>query len=86
MEEERRNCFVAITRTKKTLCLSYAAMYSGWPKSSVAVLERDGIAPIAQEQSPLPFHSYASSETANTLPAFREAMKLRRCLVGGVIS
>ncbi len=33
MEEERRNCFVAITRTKKTLCLSYAAMYSGWPKA-----------------------------------------------------
>lgn len=32
MEEERRNCFVAITRTIKTLTLSYAAKYRGWPK------------------------------------------------------
>lgn len=33
MEEERRNCFVAITRTRKTLSLSYAAVYSGWSKA-----------------------------------------------------
>jgi DNA helicase-2/ATP-dependent DNA helicase PcrA len=32
MEEERRNCFVAITRTIETLTLSYAAKYRGWPK------------------------------------------------------
>lgn len=32
MEEERRNCFVAITRTIKTLTLSYAEEYRGWPK------------------------------------------------------
>jgi DNA helicase-2/ATP-dependent DNA helicase PcrA len=32
MEEERRNCFVAITRTIKTLTLSYAEKYRGWPK------------------------------------------------------
>ena len=32
MEEERRNCFVAITRTIKTLTLSYAERYRGWPK------------------------------------------------------
>lgn len=32
MEEERRNCFVAITRAIKTLTLSYADTYRGWPK------------------------------------------------------
>jgi DNA helicase-2/ATP-dependent DNA helicase PcrA len=32
MEEERRNCFVAITRTKMTLTLSYAHAYAGWAK------------------------------------------------------
>jgi DNA helicase-2/ATP-dependent DNA helicase PcrA len=29
MEEERRNCFVAITRTKKRLILSHADRYRG---------------------------------------------------------
>jgi DNA helicase-2/ATP-dependent DNA helicase PcrA len=32
MEEERRNCFVAITRTKERLVLSRAAQYRGWQK------------------------------------------------------
>ena len=32
MEEERRNCFVAITRTIKTLTMSYAENYNGWYK------------------------------------------------------
>ncbi len=32
MEEERRNCFVAITRTKKVLYLTYAKKYFGWKK------------------------------------------------------
>ena len=32
MEEERRNCFVAITRTRKTLYLSHAKKYRGWDK------------------------------------------------------
>ncbi len=32
MEEERRNCFVAITRTKECLVLSRAKTYWGWPK------------------------------------------------------
>ena len=32
MEEERRNCFVAITRTKKFLTLSFAHKYFNWPK------------------------------------------------------
>ena len=32
MEEERRNCFVAITRTKERLNLSAARTYRGWKK------------------------------------------------------
>ncbi|WP_181391660.1 ATP-dependent helicase [Methanospirillum lacunae] len=30
MEEERRNCFVAITRVKETLCISWAKNYDGY--------------------------------------------------------
>ena len=30
MEEERRNCFVAITRTEKRLILTAARKYRGW--------------------------------------------------------
>lgn len=33
MEEERRNCFVAITRTQKKLYLTYSAQYYGWRKN-----------------------------------------------------
>lgn len=33
MEEERRNCFVAITRAKECLILSRAKQYRGWLKS-----------------------------------------------------
>jgi len=33
MEEERRNCFVAITRAKECLVLSRAQRYRGWPKA-----------------------------------------------------
>jgi DNA helicase-2/ATP-dependent DNA helicase PcrA len=33
MEEERRNCFVAITRTREHLTLSYAGNYRGWSKT-----------------------------------------------------
>jgi DNA helicase II / ATP-dependent DNA helicase PcrA len=32
LEEERRNCFVAITRTRKQLTLSYANQYRGWQR------------------------------------------------------
>jgi len=32
MEEERRNCFVAITRTKECLVLSRGESYRGWRK------------------------------------------------------
>lgn len=32
MEEERRSCFVAITRVQKTLTITWAKRYSGYPK------------------------------------------------------
>ena len=32
MQEERRNCFVAITRTIETLTMSYGQKYNGWSK------------------------------------------------------
>jgi DNA helicase-2/ATP-dependent DNA helicase PcrA len=32
MEEERRNCFVAITRTRESLSLSWAKNYRGYSK------------------------------------------------------
>ncbi len=32
IEEERRNCFVAITRTQSSLTLTFAASYFGWQK------------------------------------------------------
>lgn len=43
MEEERRNCFVAITRTIKTLTLSYAQQYRGWPKQPSRFLYEMGL-------------------------------------------
>ncbi|HAO21690.1 MAG TPA: hypothetical protein DCQ37_15215 [Desulfobacteraceae bacterium] len=43
MEEERRNCFVAITRTGKTLTLSYADRYRGWTKKPSRFLSEMGL-------------------------------------------
>jgi DNA helicase-2/ATP-dependent DNA helicase PcrA len=43
MEEERRNCFVAITRAIKTLTLTYAADYRGWPKNPSRFLNEMGL-------------------------------------------
>ena len=43
MEEERRNCFVAITRTIKTLTLSYAGNYRGWQKKPSRFLFEMGL-------------------------------------------
>lgn len=43
MEEERRNCFVAITRTIKTLTLSYAKKYRGWSKKPSRFLYEMGL-------------------------------------------
>ncbi len=43
MEEERRNCYVAITRTIKTLTMSYAEYYRGWKKEPSRFLEECGL-------------------------------------------
>ena len=43
MEEERRNCFVAITRSMKTLTLSYAENYKRWPKKPSRFLFEMGL-------------------------------------------
>lgn len=43
MEEERRNCFVAITRCMETLTLSRAEKYNGWAKSPSRFLGEMGM-------------------------------------------
>lgn len=43
MEEERRNCFVAITRAREWLCLSYADRYRGWAKQPSRFLGEMGL-------------------------------------------
>ena len=42
MEEERRNCFVAITRTEKTLNISWSREFNGYPKQPSRFLEEMG--------------------------------------------
>ncbi|SOD42738.1 ATP-dependent helicase [Nitrosovibrio sp. Nv4] len=42
MQEERRNCFVAITRTMETLTLTYAGKYNGWQKAPSRFLKEMG--------------------------------------------
>ena len=44
-EEERRNCFVAVTRCQQTLTLSYAERYSGWAKAPSRFLKEMGLLP-----------------------------------------
>ena len=43
MQEERRNCFVAITRTIETLTLTYAQRYNGWRKAPSRFLFEMGL-------------------------------------------
>ena len=43
MEEERRNCFVAITRASNSLYMSYARKYFGWPKEPSRFLKEMGV-------------------------------------------
>jgi DNA helicase-2/ATP-dependent DNA helicase PcrA len=43
MEEERRNCFVAITRVQETLTLTHARQYTGWSKDPSLFLGEMGI-------------------------------------------
>jgi DNA helicase-2/ATP-dependent DNA helicase PcrA len=42
MEEERRNCFVAVTRARETLTLTYAQTYSGYAKEPSRFLTEMG--------------------------------------------
>lgn len=42
MEEERRNCFVAITRVKESLHISWAKRYNGYPKMPSRFIEEMG--------------------------------------------
>ncbi|MCI0414913.1 ATP-dependent helicase, partial [bacterium] len=42
MEEERRNCFVAITRTREHLTLSWAEKYGSWKKQPSRFLKEMG--------------------------------------------
>jgi DNA helicase-2/ATP-dependent DNA helicase PcrA len=44
LEEERRNCFVAITRTEEHLYLSYADRYRGYQKAKSRFLIEMGLA------------------------------------------
>lgn len=43
MEEERRNCFVAITRTRERLTLSFATSYRGYKKKPSRFLAEMGL-------------------------------------------
>lgn len=43
LEEERRNCFVGITRTKKQLVLTRAEQYRGYRKTPTRFLEEMGL-------------------------------------------
>jgi DNA helicase II / ATP-dependent DNA helicase PcrA len=42
MQEERRNCFVAITRTEDTLTMTYSNRMFGWPKEPSRFLKEMG--------------------------------------------
>jgi DNA helicase-2/ATP-dependent DNA helicase PcrA len=43
MQEERRNCFAAITRTIETRTLTYAGKYNGWRKAPLRFLREMGL-------------------------------------------
>ena len=43
MQEERRNCFVAITRTQSTLTMTFANQYFGWTKRPSRFLREMGL-------------------------------------------
>lgn len=43
MQEERRNCFVAITRTQETLTLTYSGKVFGWAKGASRFLKEMGL-------------------------------------------
>jgi len=43
MQEERRNCFVAITRAQKTLTLTYSSKIDRWEKAPSRFLYEMGL-------------------------------------------
>jgi DNA helicase-2/ATP-dependent DNA helicase PcrA len=43
IEEERRNCFVAITRAQESLTLTYSRSYNGWQKTPSQFLDEMAI-------------------------------------------
>jgi DNA helicase-2/ATP-dependent DNA helicase PcrA len=43
LQEERRNCFVAITRAQESLTLTYAGRYSGWARAPSRFLAEMGL-------------------------------------------
>ena len=43
IQEERRNCFVAITRTQETLTLTHSKQFQGWPKEPSRFLREMGV-------------------------------------------
>lgn len=51
MEEERRSCFVAITRSSETLTLSCAKSYRGWPKEPSRFLYEMGLLSRGDDKS-----------------------------------
>jgi DNA helicase II / ATP-dependent DNA helicase PcrA len=56
MEEERRNCFVAITRARETLTLTYADTCRGYSKQpsrflyEMGLLQHEGLEAPAMER------------------------------------
>ncbi len=42
MEEERRNCFVAVTRARESFYMSFAEKYFGWGKEPSRFLKEMG--------------------------------------------
>lgn len=45
LQEERRNCFVAITRAQESLTLTYAGRYGGWSRAPSRFLFEMGLLP-----------------------------------------
>jgi DNA helicase-2/ATP-dependent DNA helicase PcrA len=45
LEEERRSCYVAITRTQETLVMTYSSKYWNWPKNPSRFLIEMGLLP-----------------------------------------
>jgi DNA helicase-2/ATP-dependent DNA helicase PcrA len=49
MQEERRNCFVAITRTRENLTLTYSQEVFGWSKEPSRFLSEMELLPNVNE-------------------------------------